>query len=98
MGRPRALHHLQQAGAEPRWLAARYAVCILSALAVWFLAPFDHEIHLVIVMVLFAPIASMGPALTDESGSDVQLSSFLNTVTILVAIVVLPSLMLLLHA
>jgi len=81
-----------------RWLAARYAVCILSALAVWFLAPFDHEIRLVIVMVLFAPIASMGPALTDESGSDVQLSSFLNTVTILVAIVVLPSLMLLLHA
>lgn len=47
-------------------------------------------------MLLFAPIAAMMPAFCAEAELDVELASFANSVSVLVAIVAMPTLYLLL--
>jgi len=42
-------------------------------------------------MVLFAPIASMMPVFTGRARLDVELSAFLNSVSIVVGIVAMPT-------
>jgi len=73
-----------------RLLAVRYALSITLAFAVWFLLPLPAMARAVICMLLFAPIGSQSPVLTAEARGDVQLSTFMVTVSILVGIVVMP--------
>ena len=79
-----------------RLLARRYAFGLIAALATWFLLPLPEEARLVVVMVLFAPIAAMMPAFCAEADLDVELASFANSVSVLVAIVTMPTLYLIL--
>jgi predicted permease len=81
-----------------RILAVRYAIATVSALLVWHLLPLPQEARLVVVMVLFAPIASMMPVFTARAGLDVELSAFLNSVSIVVGILAMPGIYLALHA
>ncbi len=82
----------RQLRAAASFLAVRYFWSTLVAIGFWQLTSFPLEAKVAITMVLFAPIAAMTPGFTDEGGLDVQLSSFMTTVSILVAIVVLPTL------
>jgi predicted permease len=79
-------------------LAVRYLFSIVAAVACWFLLPLPVDARMVVVMLLFAPIASMMPVFTERAGLDVELSALMNSVSIVVAIVVMPSLYLALHA
>lgn len=71
------------------YLSIRYLISAVIATICWFL-PFPREVRVVLVMVLFAPIAAMTPAFTAEAGGDVELSTFMNSVSILIAIVAVP--------
>ena len=79
-----------------RLLARRFGFGLIAALATWFLLPLPEEARLVVVMVLFAPIAAMMPAFCAEADLDVELASFANSVSVLVAIVTMPTLYLIL--
>lgn len=80
-----------RAATAVRWLAVRYAVSIVLALAVWFLLPWDQTVRAVICTVLFAPVGTQAPILTAEARGDVQLSSLMVTISILVGIVAMPA-------
>ena len=82
--------------AAARHLAVRYAFCAVAAWACWTLLPFGTEVRLVLVMVLFAPIASMIAGFTGRAGLDVELSSFMTSVSLIVGIVAMPTLYVLL--
>ncbi len=83
-------------GAVARFLALRYAIVAIAAVACWFLLPFPAEVRAVLVVVLAAPVASMMAVFTADVGGDVELSTFITSVTVLVAIVAMPVLYLLL--
>ena len=93
VGLPR--HHLSTA---VRGLITRYLFSITVATLVWFFLPFAHEVRIVVVLVLFAPIAAMVPGFTSEIDGHVGTATFMNSVTILIAIVMMPTLYLLLNA
>ncbi|WP_028708553.1 AEC family transporter [Propionicicella superfundia] len=84
-------------GAAARLLAVRYAFSLVAAVACWYLLPVPGEARLVVVMLLFAPIAAMMPIFTARAGLDVELATFMNSVSMLVGIVALPSIYLALH-
>jgi ACR3 family arsenite efflux pump ArsB len=65
---------------------------------VWFFLPFARDVKVVVVLVLFAPIAAMVPGFTSEVDGHVGTATFMNSVTILIAIVMMPTLYLLLSA
>ncbi|MDO5494552.1 MAG: hypothetical protein Q4G64_02415 [bacterium] len=79
-----------KAGVAFRLLAVRYAVSIALAVAIWFLLPLPEMARAVMCMLLFAPIGSQSPVLTAEARGDVQLSTFMVTVSIVVGIVAMP--------
>lgn len=81
-----------------RGLATRYAFSVAMALLVWFFVPFPHEVKVIVILVLFAPIAAMVPGFTSEVKGHVGTATFMNSVTILIAIVVMPTLYLILGA
>lgn len=73
-----------------KYLITRYVISSAIALAVWFLLPIDQVSRAVACMILFAPMASMTPGFTAEAGGDVELSSFMAAVTIVVAVIAMP--------
>jgi malate permease and related proteins len=79
-----------------RLLARRYLFGIVVAVGSWYLLPLPVEARLVVVMLLFAPIAAMVPAFCAEADLDVELASFANSVSVLVAILTMPTIYLIL--
>ncbi|MDO5495066.1 MAG: hypothetical protein Q4G64_05090 [bacterium] len=76
----RAAHHL----------GVRYAFSLTLSLIVWFFLPLTHEVKVPLIMLLWAPIASLAPALTAETGGDFQLSSFVTALSTVVAMLAMP--------
>lgn len=64
----------------------RCAFAVALALGVWFALPLADDIEVVLVMLLFAPVASMVVGFSEEAGLDVETSAFITSVSILVAI------------
>ncbi len=76
--------------AAAKLLGTRYAFAVLFTLVTVFVLPLSGEIRTVLCMVYFAPIAAMTSGFTSETGGDVELSTFMTGVSILVAIVAMP--------
>lgn len=83
--------------AAARHLAVRYVFSTAVAVACWTLLPLPTEARLVLVMLMFAPIASMVPGFTGKAGLDVELSAFMTSVTLVIGIVAMPTLYLALN-
>jgi len=81
-----------------KFLGIRYLLSALAALTVWFLTPFDDTVRTVLCMLFFAPMAAMTAGFTSEAGGDVELSTFMTTASVLVAIVMMPLVFALLSA
>lgn len=77
-----------------RLLGLRYGLAVVFALATWLLLPFPAEVRVVLCMLYFAPIAAMMAGFTQETGGDVEVATFMTSVSILVGIVVMPALLL----
>lgn len=88
--------NLRQLRAAASFLGLRYAWSVVFAVITWTLLPLPHEAKVVLTTALAAPIAAMSAGFTDELGLDVKLSSFMASVSILVALVAMPAIILLL--
>lgn len=89
--------HRSKYVAAARHLAVRYAFSALAGWACWTLLPLPVEARLVVVMLLFAPIAAMMAGFTGQAKLDVELSAFMTSVTLVVAVVAMPLLYVTLH-
>ena len=52
--------------------------------------PLDHFVRIVLCMLLFAPMPSMTAGFVAEAKNDVELSTFITSLSIVVGIVVMP--------
>lgn len=77
-----------------RHLAVRYGLACVFAVVTWFGLPVGEEIRIVLCMLFFAPIAAMISGFTAEVDGDVEVSTFMTSVSILVGIVMMPALLL----
>lgn len=73
-----------------RFLLLRYAFSTVFSLISWFWLPLDRDVRVVLVMIFFAPIASMISGFTEEAEGDVELAAFMSSVTIIIGIVAMP--------
>ena len=72
-----------------RLLAARGAFNVAFTLLALFVLPLARSVRIVLAMLIWAPMGSMGPVFTLWCGGDHGLAGFVNAVTIAVAIVVM---------
>lgn len=79
-----------------RLLAVRYLVVIAVGIAAWFLLPFERDIRVIVSVVLASPIAVLAAAFTLDTKGDVELSTFMTSISVLVSIVAMPALFLVL--
>lgn len=73
-----------------RFLATRWTVMAAVAVVLWFVLPFDPASKAILLALLTAPMAAMTSGFTAEAGLDVRVSTFMTTVSVLVAIVAMP--------
>jgi predicted permease len=71
-------------------LSRRYLISVLLTVLVWFLFPWDREVKVTVTMLLFGPFAAMISGFTSEIDGDVELSTFVTSVSIIIAIVMIP--------
>lgn len=81
--------------AAARHLGVRYVLATCFAVIVWYL-PLDQFVRVVLCMLLFAPLPSMTAGFTAEAKSDVELSTFITSISIVVGIIVMPMILMLL--
>lgn len=86
----------EQLGKVARILLPRYSIALVLALLCWNFLPFDHLVRTTVVILLFSPITSAGPAYTGELGGDVGLSAAVNSISILCSISIIVGLLLVL--
>lgn len=77
-----------------RFLATRWVMVIVGAAVLWWLLPFSVNEKVVLTAVLLAPMGAMSSGFTAEAGLDVQVSTFMTTITVLIAIVAMPAVLL----
>lgn len=70
-----------------RLMAMRYGISVLFALAAFFLLPFPLEVRQAMAIVAFGPISSVATAFTGKLGGDVELSSAVNSLSIVLSII-----------
>lgn len=68
-------------------LAVRYGLALAFSFTFFLLLPFSLEIRQALAIVVLGPAASVGPAFTGKIGGDVELSSAINSLTIVISIV-----------
>jgi len=76
-----------------RHLGLRYALACCFALIVWFFLPVEPIVRAVLAVLFFAPLPSMTAGFTGEANGDVELSTFMTSVSIIVGIVVMPTML-----
>lgn len=76
-----------QIGKIIRAISVRFGVAALLAAFSYFILPFDAEVRKVLVLLVFSPVGSAVPAFTGEMGSDVGLSSAINSVSIICSVI-----------
>lgn len=68
-------------------LAVRYGIALIFSFSFFLLLPFSLEVRQALAIVVLGPAASVGPAFTGKIGGDVELSSAINSLTIVISIV-----------
>ena len=76
-----------------RLLGLRYALATLFTLLTWYALPVPGAIRIVLCMLFFAPIAAMISGFVQDIDGDVELSTFMTSLSILVGIVAMPLLL-----
>ena len=86
----------EQLGKVAKILISRYSIAVVLALLCWNFLPYDETVRTAVVILVFSPITSAGPAYTGEMGGDVGLSAAVNSISILCSIPIIVSLLLVL--
>ena len=75
-------------------LLFRYGLAAVVALGFWFLLPFETEVRQAMVMAAFAPLSALCPVFTQRVGENEELSSTLNSISIVLSTIIITSLLL----
>ncbi|WP_378953729.1 AEC family transporter [Pelosinus sp. sgz500959] len=78
--------HLKQAAFI---LSVRYLLASIFAVIFYFYTPFSLEVRQVLVLVIFAPISALVPVFTEKCKGNTALSSFTNSISILLSITIM---------
>lgn len=70
-----------------RLMVIRYGMAFVFALAAFFLLPFPLPVRQAMTIVAFGPISSVATAFTGRIGGDVELSSAVNSLSIVLSII-----------
>ena len=70
-----------------RLMVIRYGVAVVFALGAFFLLPFPIPVRQAMTIVAFGPISSVATAFTGRIGGDVELSSAVNSLSIVLSII-----------
>lgn len=70
-------------------LSVRYSIALLFALGFYFFAPFSLEVRQTLAIVSFGPVSSVSPAFTGKLNGDVELSSAINSLHIVISVLLL---------
>lgn len=84
----------EQLGKVAKILISRYSIALVLALLCWNFLPYDETVRTAVVILVFSPITSAGPAYTGEMGGDVGLSAAVNSISILCSIPIIVGLLL----
>lgn len=68
-------------------LIVRYSLAVLMAVGFYYLAPFSEEIRQTLAIIVLGPVASVAPAFTGELKGDVELSSAINSMSIVISVI-----------
>jgi predicted permease len=86
--------------AAGRALLERYLFVIAFCLVIWFLIPssvLSVDAKTILVVVLWAPIAVMVAGFVDEAHGDVRLASLMSSISVIIAVVMMPAMFLVLR-
>lgn len=67
----------------------RFGFGCIFASGFYFLLPFEESTRQILAVLAFTPISTLAPVFTDMSGADGRLSSFTNSISILVSLLVM---------
>lgn len=79
-----------------RMLAVRYGTALVLCLGFYYLLPFDREICQTLAITVFGPVSSVATAYTGALGGDVELSSAMNSISIVISVVCMTLLLIIL--
>ena len=90
--------HLDKSKRTRLWklLAVRYGTALILCLCFYYLLPFDREICQALAITAFGPVSSVATAYTGALGGDVELSSAMNSISIVTSVVCITLLLLVL--
>lgn len=74
-------------------LSLRYGVALVLAVMVYFFLPGDLTMKKILIILLFAPVASAAPMFTNWLGGDLELSAQVNSLTIIISMVIISGLL-----
>lgn len=74
-------------------LSLRYGVALMLAVMVYFFLPSDLMMKKILIILLFAPVASAAPMFTNWLGGDLELSAQVNSLTIIISMVIISGLL-----
>lgn len=77
-----------------KMLALRYGTAAVLCLGFYFFTPFEQEIRQALAIIAFGPVSSVATAYTGALGGDVELSSAMNSLSIVISIVCITVLLL----
>ncbi len=69
-----------------KWLSVRFGTAIACAIIFYLFIPIDNKIKQGIIIAMLAPISGVAPAFTGKIGGDIELSSTLNSFSILISL------------
>lgn len=70
-----------------RMLAVRYGAALCLCLCFYYLLPFEREICQALAITAFGPVSSVATAYTGALGGDVELSSAMNSISIVISVI-----------
>lgn len=79
-----------------RMLVVRYGTALCLCLCFYYLLPFDHEVCQALAITAFGPVSSVATAYTGSLGGDVELSSTMNSISIVISVVCMTLLLMIL--
>lgn len=72
-----------------RAVVTRFVFALIFSSVLYFVLPLDEEIKKALTMIAFAPASALCPVFTEKAGGDPVLSSFTNSVTVMISIVMM---------
>lgn len=85
--------HSEKLNTAFKYLGIRYGFALIFTVIVVFFTPFTQSVKTVLCMLFFSPIAAMISGFTSDIDGDVETSTFMTSVSIIIGIIMMPVIM-----